>query len=119
MLHVATAKAKHLKITARKLRLVADLIRGRSVNEALRLLFVSTKKASDIVETTLKNAVVNVSHTEKGKNLDIDDLYVSEVLVDEGATMKRWTPRAMGRASRILKRTSHIKISLGFKEGLK
>ncbi len=113
---VAVAKNRHMKVTARKVRLVVDTIRGCNINDAFRLLAVSPKRVAFDVEKTLKSAVANVNNREDADTIDMDVLYVKEIMVDEGSTMKRWAPRAMGRASQILKRTSHLTIKLGVKE---
>ena len=103
----AKAIAKSIRIAPRKVRLVVDLIRGKKVGEALAILALTPKAASPVVEKVLKSAVANAEH-----NLDLDpnSLVVSKVFVDEGTTLKRFRPRAMGRASKINKRTSHITV---------
>lgn len=103
------AKLRHLRISPRKARLVADLIRGLSVEEAERqLIFLNKKSASQILKL-LRSAVANAQHNA---SLSKENLYLSEILVDAGPTLKRWRPRAMGRASTIMKRTSHVTIVL-------
>ena len=116
----ATAKARHVRISARKMRLVVDLIRGRSVEEALVILQGTRKKASPMVEKLLRSAVANalfVGSDEEAAapRANVDDLYVKTAFVDGGPMMKRFRPRPMGRANRIRKRTSHITIVLGSK----
>lgn len=113
---VSVAKTKHLKMTARKLRLVVDTVRGRNINEALHLLAVNPKKAAKDVSKTLNSAIANVQNREDADTIDVDNLFISEIMVDEGSTQKRWMPRAMGRASQILKRTSHLTVRLGLKK---
>lgn len=103
----AKAVAKTVRIAPRKARLVVDLIRGKQVGEAVAILKHTPKAASPIVEKLLKSAVANAEHNY---DMDINNLLVSEVYVDEGPTMKRFRPRAQGRASQINKRTSHITI---------
>jgi len=103
------AKHKGARISAQKARLVADQIRGKSVDEALNILAFSTKKGADLVKKVLESAIANAEHNE---GADVDDLRVSAVFVDEGMTMKRIRPRAKGRADRILKRTSHITVKV-------
>lgn len=105
-------------MSPRKMRLVIDLIRGRGVNEAYSALRFSKKVASLSIEKTLRSAVANAEQKaeEQDDILDVDDLYVGEAYVDEGATMKRWRARAMGRASPIMKRSSHVTIVLHRKE---
>lgn len=100
----------HLRMSPRKVRLVIDLIRGRSVEEALNILTFSPKAASEPVGKLLKSAVANAD--AKG-GYDLDNLFIKTATVDEGLTWKRWLPRAMGRATRIRKRTSHVHIELG------
>jgi large subunit ribosomal protein L22 len=95
-----------------KMRLVIDQIRGKSVNEALALLTFSKKHASKQIEKTLRSAVANAEHAarESGDALDTDQLYVKHAIVNEGPKMKRFMPAAMGRATPIQKRTSHVEI---------
>ena len=100
-----SANAKRLRISAQKVRLVADQIRGKPVAEALDLLSFSNKKASVLMRNALESVVANAENNE---GADIDELKISEVYVNEGMTMKRIRPRAKGRADRIFKRSSHI-----------
>ena len=104
-----TAKYRGARISAQKARLVADMIRGKSYDEAKQLLMFSTKKAAKIVSKALESAVANA---ENNNGLDVDELFVSTIFVDEGLTMKRIMPRAKGRADRIKKRTCHITIKV-------
>ena len=101
----AFASARYTRITPMKARRVVDLVRGLPVDEALALLAFAPQGAAETVRKVLESAVANA---ETGENLDRNDLVVSAALVDEGPTMKRWRPRAQGRATRINKRTSHI-----------
>ena len=103
----ATAKHNFARISPQKARLVADLIRGKSVDQALEILTFSNKKAAALVKKVLESAIANAEHNE---GADIDDLNVAKIFVDEGPTMKRIMPRAKGRADRILKRSSHITV---------
>ena len=103
----AFAKHNFARISPQKARLVADQIRGKSVDQALETLTFSTKKAADLIKKVLESAIANAEHNE---GADIDDLRVAKIFVDEGPTMKRIMPRAKGRADRILKRSSHITI---------
>jgi large subunit ribosomal protein L22 len=105
------ATAKHVHVTARKARLVADHIRGRSVPEARTVLAFMPRAAARDVEKVLKSAIAN-AETNPRLRWNGDDLYVSAVYVDEGVTLKRWQQRARGRVSQILKRTCHITIKL-------
>jgi large subunit ribosomal protein L22 len=100
-----TAKLSGARISAQKVRLVADQIRGMPVEKAEQLLAFSTKKAAHIMKKVLLSAIANAEHNE---GADIDELKVKTVMVDEGPTMKRGRARAKGRGTRILKRTSHI-----------
>ena len=101
------AKLRHARISAQKCRLIADLVRGESVEKALEILTFSSKKAAVLVKKTLESAIANAEHNE---GADIDQLKVGKIFVDEGPTLKRIRPRAKGRADRIFKRTSHITI---------
>ena len=103
----AIAKHNFARISPQKARLVADLIRGKSVDQALEILTFSNKKAAVLVKKVLESAIDNAEHNE---GADIDDLNVAKIFVDEGPTMKRIMPRAKGRADRILKRSSHITV---------
>jgi large subunit ribosomal protein L22 len=109
----AKAVARTVRIAPRKARLVVDLIRGRQVGEAVAILNHTPKAASPIVEKLLKSAVANAEHNYE---MDANNLVVAQVFVDEGPTMKRFRPRAQGRASAINKRTSHITIVLSEKK---
>ena len=110
----AKATARTVRIAPRKVRLVVDLIRGKKIGEAVAILRLTPKAASPVVEKVLKSAIANAEHNYE---MDVENLIVSEVFVDEGPTMKRFRPRAQGRASAINKRTSHITISGIRKEG--
>ena len=101
----AFASARFVRITPMKARRVVDMVRGLPVDDALALLQFAPQSASETVYKVLESAVANAETTE---DLDRADLVVSNCQVDEGPTMKRWRPRAQGRATRILKRTSHI-----------
>lgn len=103
----AKAVAKSIRIAPRKVGLVVDLIRGKDVAEAIAILQHTQRGASPAVEKVLKSAVANAEHNYE---MDTDNLVVSEAYVNEGATMKRFRPRAQGRASSINKRTSHITV---------
>jgi large subunit ribosomal protein L22 len=103
------AKLRNAKISAQKVRLVVDQIRGMQVERAVDLLRFSNKKAAHIVGKILNSAIANAEHNE---GADIDELKVSTAFVDEGPTYKRIQPRAKGRANRILKRTSQISVAV-------
>jgi large subunit ribosomal protein L22 len=105
------AITKFSRISARKARLVADLVRGKKVEDAINILGLTPKKASPILQKTIMSAVANAKvAAEENVSLSDSDFVIKEVRVDEGPTMKRIRPRAQGRAFRILKRTSHIKV---------
>lgn len=103
----AKAVAKTIRIAPRKVRLVLDLIRGKEVGEAISILNLTNKRASPVVEKLIKSAVANAEHNY---DMDIDNLIISETYADEGPTLKRFRPRAQGRATKINKRTSHITV---------
>ena len=95
-----------------KMRLVIDQIRGKTVNEALSLLAFSKKHAAKQIEKVLRSAVANAENAARNENetLDVDVLFVKHAIINEGIKMKRWTPAAMGRATPMYKRTSHVEI---------
>ncbi len=103
----AKAVAKYVRISPYKARPVIDLIRGKEVQEALNILEFTPKKAARLIKKVLESAIANAEHNY---NMDPDRLYVKRAYVDEGPRLKRIWPRAWGRASRILKRTSHITV---------
>jgi len=103
----AKAMARTVRIAPRKARLVIDLIRGKQVGEAVSILKNTQKAASPIIEKVLNSAIANADHN---LNLDVNTLFVKEAYVNEGTTLKRFRPRAQGRASQINKRTSHITV---------
>jgi large subunit ribosomal protein L22 len=103
----ARAITRHMRISPQKGRLVADLIRGKQVEEALLILRFTPKKAARILSKTLRAAVANATDTQ---NLDPDRLYVKRTYVDGGTTLRRFTPRAHGRATPLRKRTSHFTV---------
>ena len=101
------ARAKYIRISAQKVRLVADLVRGKKVEDALNLLMFTPKSSAPVIAKVLKSAVANAGQRQ---GVDVDTLLVKRITVDEGPTMKRFRARAMGRGTRILKRMSHITI---------
>ena len=103
------AVGKYLRVSPYKVRLVADLVRGKRVEEALTILKFLPKKSGRLINKTLRSAVANA---ENMQTIDVDTLVIKTIQVDEGPKLKRWRPRAMGRATRILKRTSHITMVL-------
>lgn len=105
-----TARLRYLQASPQKVRLVADLIRGKDVQEASNLLLLTDKAAAAPLNKLLSSAIANAENREEG--VDIDRLFVKEIFVDGGPTLKRIRPRAQGRAYRILKRQSHVTIKL-------
>jgi len=103
------AKARFIRISSRKVKIVVDLIRGKKVDEALSILTYTPKAAAPIVAKVLNSAIANA---ENNLELDRDSLYVAEVYADQGPTLKRYWARSHGRADMILKRTSHITVIL-------
>jgi large subunit ribosomal protein L22 len=114
----ARAQARHVGMSARKVRLVVDQIRGKSVNEAYALLQFSKKSAAEPVGKTLRSAVANAQVKSQGEGtmVDVDELFVREAYVDEGPTLRRWRAAAQGRAAPRRKRTSHITVVVDTKE---
>jgi large subunit ribosomal protein L22 len=109
------ATAKYLRIAPRKARLVADEIRGKSYPEAVSILRFTNKRAAQIVGGVIDSAAANAEHNH---DADPDELFIREIRVDEGPTIKRYRARAMGRATMIRKRTSHITVELGVPAGV-
>jgi len=115
--------ARAIQRTARqspyKMRLVIDQVRGMNVNEALALLKFSKKHAAKQIEKVLKSAIANAEQAARNANeaIDVDALFVAKAIVNEGPPLKRFTPAAMGRATPIRKRTSHVEIVVAEKEG--
>ncbi len=105
----AKATAKFVRIAPRKVRIVMDLIRGKSVSEAFAILQFTPKIGATIIEKVLKSAVANA---ENNFDMDVDRLYISSAYVDQGPTLKRIHPRSRGQAFKILKRTSHITVAV-------
>jgi large subunit ribosomal protein L22 len=103
----ARAVSRHLRIAPRKARGVVDLIRGKNVGEALMILDFLPRKGARLVAKTLKSVIANAESLQR---VDVDRLYVRRISIDGGATLKRFVPRAHGRATPIRKRTSHITI---------
>jgi large subunit ribosomal protein L22 len=105
----AIAKARFVRMGPRKIRLVLDLVRGKRVEEALHILSFTPKVAAKVVRKLIKSALANAEN--KG-DIDVDTLYIKRIYVDQGPALKRFTPRAMGRATMIRRRTSHITVIL-------
>jgi large subunit ribosomal protein L22 len=105
-----TARLRYLQASPQKVRLVADQIRGKNVQEAANILLLSKKSAADSLRKLLQSAIANAENLDD--QLDVDRLFVKEIFVDGGPTLKRIRPQPMGRAFRILKRQSHVTIKL-------
>lgn len=104
------AVVRYVRITPRKMRLVSDLVRGKSVNEALTILkFSSRKRTAKTISTLVESAVANAE--QKGR-VDVDNLFIKTLMVDQGPTLKRFASRAKGQGMRILKKTSHVTVVL-------
>ena len=106
----ARAVSRYIRISARKARLVADLIRGKKVDQAIQILNFTPKKAALIVKKAVESAVANAEHND---GADIDELRVKTIHVEQGTTLKRFTARAKGRGNRISKPTCHIYVTVG------
>ena len=104
-----TARLKNARISAQKVRLVADQVRGKKVDQALSILTFTPRKAAVIVKKALESAIANAEHND---GADIDELKVKTIFVEQGATLKRFSARAKGRGTRILKRNSHITVTV-------
>jgi large subunit ribosomal protein L22 len=109
----ATAVSRYIRVSPRKARLVADLVRGKTVQDALNILALTPKKASPLLRKAILSAAANAQvKNDDSVDLTRDTLRVAEIRIDEGPTLKRIRPRAQGRAFRINKRTSHIKVTV-------
>ena len=106
------AISKYLRVSAQKTRLVADMVRGKDVGEALILLRFTPKKSGRLITKTLRSAIANA---ESAHTLEADKLFIKTIMIDQGPRLKRFRPRAMGRATRIIKPSSHITIVLAEK----
>ena len=109
----ARATVKHVRIAPRKAQSVANLVRGKKVDEASAILKYTPRGAASVIEKLVKSAVANA---ENNYNMDVDNLYISEIYANQGTTMRRFRPRAFGRAAAIRKRTSHIGVVLKEKQ---
>ena len=109
-MNTTTVKVKHLKQSARKVRFVLNNLRGMFVPNALDRLTISNKKASVFIRKAIESGISNLSN--QGNEFNQEDIFIEKAFVDEGPTMKRFRPRAMGRASQILKRTCHLTLTL-------
>ncbi len=106
------AVAKFVRISPRKIRLVMDQVRGKQVGEALNMLSFAPQRGARILKKLVNSAIANA---EQNSGVDVDSLYIMRVYADEGPTLKRWRPRAQGRATSIRKRTSHLTVVLNEK----
>ena len=110
MANEVSAILKGVRISPQKARLVADMIRGKKVDNAINMLSFSPKKGAEIMKKVLESAIANAEHNNSA---DIDDLKIKTIYVDKGATLKRIRARAKGRAAKIQKQTSHITLTVG------
>ncbi len=109
----ARSVSRFIRLSPRKARIVADLIRGKSVDEAMGILALTPKKASPILRKAVLSATANAkSNSENERTMKNSDIFIKEIRIDEGPTLKRIRPRAQGRAYRINKRTSHISVTV-------
>jgi large subunit ribosomal protein L22 len=111
---ISKATTRYVRMSPQKARLVVDLIRGKSVNEALMTLKFTNKSAAVDIEKVVKSAVANA--TQKSEHVDVDDLFVERCFINEGPRSKRVRPAPQGRAFRYQRRTSHVTIELGERE---
>ncbi len=109
----AKAYTKMVRISSRKMKLVIDLVKGKDVEEALAILSLTPKAASPVIEKLLRSAIANAEHNY---NMDAENLYVKDIMLGEGPTLKRFRPSAKGRASKILKRTSRATLVVAERE---
>jgi large subunit ribosomal protein L22 len=103
------AAARFVRISPQKVRLVMGQVRGKRVEEALNMLAFAPQRGAGIVKKLIHSAVANA---QENTSMDVDSLYIAKIYADEGPTLKRWRPRALGRATRIRKRTSHLTVVL-------
>ncbi|MBN2279243.1 MAG: 50S ribosomal protein L22 [Candidatus Marinimicrobia bacterium] len=115
----ARAIQRNIRQSARKVRQVCDMIRGKKLEFALNTLHFSNKKASLQIEKTLRSAVSNLLNTDEGGHLEPEDLFIKSIFVNEGPTARRFRPTAMGRATIIRKRTSHLTVVVAEKDDKK
>ncbi len=108
----ATAHIKYLRTSSTKLKPVLDLVRGKRVEEALILLKFTNKNASRLVHKAISSAFANAEQSSNAKDKNLEALYIAEIYANQGPTLKRFIPKARGRAGRIRKKTSHISVVL-------
>jgi large subunit ribosomal protein L22 len=106
---------KAARVSPRKARLVADLVRGRDVPEAIEMLRFTEKKSAPMIQKLVESAVANAENLNS--DVDVDALYIKTIMVDAGPSLRRFRPRAQGRATKVLKTTSHITVVLAAREG--
>jgi large subunit ribosomal protein L22 len=109
----AKAEAKHMRISPRKMKPIADLVRGKNVKDAQAILKFTPRKGAEIFLKVLNSAVANA---ENNHHLDVESLYVKEIYANQGPTMKRWNAGSMGRANPVLKRSSHVGVVVAERE---
>ncbi len=115
----AKAISRHIRQSARKVRLVADMVRGKDLEVALNALHFSNKKASVTVEKTVRSAVSNLMNLEGGSSIEPENMFIKTIFVDEAGIARRWRAGSMGRASIIRKRSSHLTVVVAEKENKK
>jgi large subunit ribosomal protein L22 len=106
----AKAKARFVRVAPRKARLIADMIRGQKAGVVQGMLTHSPRRAAQPIEKLLRSALANLMNQDEASSIDVNEAVIAEIRVDEAPTLKRWQPRAMGRATKIRKRTSHIQL---------
>lgn len=109
---------RNTRVSAQKARLVADLVRGKDVPQAIEILQFTQKKTAPVIKKLIESAVANAEHAAKQEDvdLDVDELFVQTIFVDQGPSLRRYRPRAHGRATRVLKKSSHITVVLATRE---
>lgn len=112
----AVAKTKYIRVSPRKVRQVLPLISGRSVEDALNILYFTQKSASEPLAKTIRSAFANLSNIDENKRFDMHEAKIKNAYVDAGPTLKRFRPMSMGRAGRIRKRTSHITVVVEYSD---
>lgn len=108
----ATVEIKYLRTSSTKLKPVIDMIRGKKADEALTLLKFTNKKAAGFLSKAIRSALANAERSSDNKETNLESLYIAEIYANQGPTLKRFIPKARGRAGRIRKRTSHIRVEL-------
>jgi len=111
---IAKASLRSVRVSPQKARLVADLVRGEDVEQALDILTFSSKKSAHFISKLIRSAISNAEN--QNAEVDLDSLFIKTITVDGGPTLKRFRPRAMGRATPVIKRTSHITLVLDKRE---